>query len=78
MFTRAGKKNTRNKDFQFWQQHNHPVELNTNEIMDNRLNYVHNNPIEAGFVSKPEDWIWSSAREYAGERSGLLELVFIE
>jgi hypothetical protein len=78
MFKRAGQKNIRNKDFQFWQQHNHPVELGTNEMMEDRLNYIHNNPVEAGFISRPEDWVWSSAREYAGERTGLLELVFIE
>jgi REP element-mobilizing transposase RayT len=78
MFKRAGKKNVRNNDFQFWQQHNHPVELNTNTMMEDRLNYIHNNPVEGGFVSKAEDWIWSSAREYTGERTGLLKLLFIE
>jgi hypothetical protein len=38
------------------------VELNTNTMMKDRLNYIHNNPVEGGFVSKAEDWIWSSAR----------------
>jgi putative transposase len=78
MFKRAGKKNVRNNDFQFWQQHNHPVELNSNEMMDGRLDYIHNNPVEAGFVSKAEDWIWSSARDYAEEGKGPIELLFIE
>jgi len=31
MFERAGKKNKRNHDFQFWQQHNHPIELWSNK-----------------------------------------------
>lgn len=51
MFERAGKKNKRNNSFQFWQQHNHPIELSTNEMIDQRLEYVHHNPVEAGFVS---------------------------
>ncbi|MCV9388649.1 transposase [Reichenbachiella ulvae] len=40
MFERAGKKNKRNGDFQLWQQHNHPIELSTNEMIDQRLEYL--------------------------------------
>ncbi len=36
----SGIKNERNKYFQFWQQHNHPIELNTNEMIDQRLTYI--------------------------------------
>ena len=53
LMKRAGAKNERNKDFQFWQQHNHPIELSTNEMIDQRLDYTHNNPVEAGFVEEP-------------------------
>ena len=77
MMERAGKKNKRNSDFQFWQQHNHPILLDTNELLEQRLNYVHDNPVEAGFVSEPGDWLWSSARQYEGEQ-GFLEIQFIE
>ena len=47
MFERAGKKNKRNSNFQFWQQHSHPIDLRTNEMIDQRLAYIHNNPVEA-------------------------------
>ncbi|MBI5200293.1 MAG: transposase [Elusimicrobia bacterium] len=30
------------------------------------LKYIHNNPIRAGMVAKPEEWPYSSARAYAG------------
>ena len=50
MFERAGKKNKRNNSFQFWQQHNHPIELSNYEMASQRLQYVHNNPVDAGFV----------------------------
>lgn len=76
MFERAGKKNKRNAAYQFWQQHNHPIELSTNHMIVQRLSYVHRNPVEAGFVFRPEDWVWSSARQYAGE-SGDIQLSYL-
>jgi putative transposase len=78
MFMKAGKDNIRNNDFQFWQQHNHPIELSTNEMMEQRLEYIHNNPVAAGFVEAPEYWEWSSAKDYFGIGKGRLDLIFIE
>jgi REP element-mobilizing transposase RayT len=77
MMERAGKKNSNNKSFQFWQQDNHPIELWDNYMMEQKLNYIHENPVIAGIVSKPEDYIYSSARDYAGEQ-GLLEIKLIQ
>jgi hypothetical protein len=76
MFSRAGKKNSRNQIYQFWMQHNHPIALSTNQMQVQRLAYIHNNPVNAGFVSRAEDWIWSSARQYQGEL-GILNVDFI-
>ncbi|MBK7690957.1 MAG: hypothetical protein IPJ31_07525 [Bacteroidetes bacterium] len=42
--------------FQFWQQHNQPIVLDNNFLIDQKVEYIHNNPVEAGFVEKPEDW----------------------
>ena len=64
MGERAGKKNRKNIDFQLWQQHNHPIELSTVAMTEQRLDYVHNNPVEAGFVNDPSSWVWSSCRAY--------------
>ncbi|TRX51580.1 transposase [Fulvivirga sp. M361] len=77
MFERAGKKNKRNLDFQLWQQHNHPVELSTNEMMDQRLDYIHNNPMEAGFVDDLVAWEWSSCMSYERQVGGKLAIVFV-
>lgn len=77
MMERAGKKNGNNNDWQFWQQHNHPIELSSNEMMDQRLSYLHMNPVVAGFVSQAAHWKYSSAIDYTtGE--GLLDICFIE
>lgn len=52
MFERAGRKNLNNKRFQFWQQHNHPIELFPNEMMDQKLHYL---PVrQAGIHENPE------------------------
>ncbi len=77
MMQRAGKWNGNNKDFQFWQQDNHPIELVDNYMLDQKLTYLHNNPVESGYVSNPEDYTYSSARDYCGEK-GLLDIQLIE
>jgi hypothetical protein len=43
----AGLDNSNNRGFQLWQQHNQPIELSTNQMIDQRLHYIHNNPVEA-------------------------------
>ena len=77
MFYSAGKYNPNNNDYQFWIQNNHPVQLSTPEMMQQRINYIHNNPVEAGFVCEPQHWKWSSAHDYCGGTQGLLELVML-
>ncbi|WP_262713337.1 hypothetical protein [Algoriphagus aquimarinus] len=37
------------------------------------MNYIHENPVRAGIVEKPEDYLYSSARNYAGMK-GLIEV----
>jgi putative transposase len=77
MFERAGKKNSNNSVYQFWQQHNHPIELSSNLIMQQKLDYVHANPVVAGIVSEPEQFIYSSAMDYSGGK-GRVKIKFIE
>jgi len=77
MFKRAGRNNANNANYQLWQQHNQPIELNTNEKINQRVHYLHMNPVKAGFVTQPEDWQYSSARQYAG-RQGFLDLEMVE
>jgi len=74
MMQNAGLNNSNNNDFQFWQQHNQPIVLDNNELIDQKVNYIHNNPVEAGFVAKPEDWLYSSAIDFTLKVKGLLEL----
>ena len=73
MFKRAGKRNTNNTKYQFWQQHNQPIVLSNPIIFEQKLNYIHNNPIESGFVESPEDYLYSSAKDYS-EQKGLVNI----
>ncbi|WCT13051.1 REP-associated tyrosine transposase [Mucilaginibacter jinjuensis] len=73
LFNRAGEYNPNNEYYQFWQQDNHPIELWTNDVMDQKLNYIHDNPVTAGWLDLPEHYLYSSARSYAGEQ-GLINI----
>jgi REP element-mobilizing transposase RayT len=77
-FVAAGTLNSNNDDFQLWQQNNHPLVLNNPEIAHQKLDYIHYNPVEAGFVLLPEDYLYSSAKDYYTTTKGLLDIVFME
>jgi putative transposase len=77
IFKSAGTTNERNNEYQFWQQDNHPVECDTNEITETRLKYVHENPVRAGIVLEPYWYKYSSAIDYYTNEKGLLEIDFI-
>ncbi len=76
IFKKAGERNSNNKNYQFWRQDYHPIELSTNKIMEQRLDYLHNNPVEAGIVDEAAQYLYSSARNYSGMK-GLLNVEFI-
>jgi putative transposase len=58
LFERAGKQNNNNTHYQFWLQSNQPIELATNEIIEQRIDYIHNNPVVAGVVLSPEHYLY--------------------
>jgi putative transposase len=69
IFTLAGTDNPNNKDFQLWKSDNRPIELYTFDVMKQKLQYIHNNPVKAGFVAMPEHWLYSSAGAYMNMES---------
>lgn len=60
-FARGRKEKQR---FQIWNHDNHPIELYSEKVVIQKLRYIYDNPVRAGFVSKPEDWLYSSASNY--------------
>ena len=77
MMRKTGTRNSNNKDFQFWQQDNHPIELLNAGMIHQKLEYIHNNPVVAGIVRKPEDYIYSSAGDYCGKK-GLIDVILVD
>ena len=73
-FKKAAKRNSNNTTNQFWQQHNQPIELWSNEVIDQKINYIHNNPVEAGFVENDYEYLYSSARDYC-DIKGLVKIL---
>ncbi len=78
MMEKAGKENTNNCGFQLWQQHNHPIVLVNQDIMHQKLDYLHNNPAAAGLFEKPEDWSYSSAKDYYTGIKGMIDILLID
>ncbi|MDP4264019.1 MAG: transposase [Bacteroidota bacterium] len=78
IFRGKGEANSRNKKYQFWRQDNHPKECYSAAFTAQKINYIHNNPVEAGIVDKPEEYLYSSARDYYYQKKcGLLDIVFL-
>lgn len=86
IFTEAGSRNSRNKSFQFWRQslsrtccgNNHPVVFYSPAFTLQKLNYLHHNPVDAGWVAQPEHYLYSSANVYVtGTKCGLLKIEFL-
>lgn len=78
IFKQCGSQNSHNTHYQFWQQDNHPKELYSPAFSVQKLEYIHNNPVVAGLVDRPQDYLYSSARDYSGmKKAGLLEIEWL-
>ena len=64
-------------DYQVWQEGFHPQEIMGEEMLSQKLEYIHGNPVRAGWVERPEDWLYTSARNYL-EMEAVLEIDAIE
>lgn len=76
-FQFAAKIHSKTEEYKFWQDGFHPVILETNSLMEIKLDYVHHNPVEAGIVFEPQNYVLSSAIDYSGG-IGCINVVFLE
>ena len=65
-FEFAAKRHKRNEKYQIWTHENHAEEIWSNKFIDQKVEYIHQNPVRAGFVQRAEEYLYSSARAYAG------------
>ena len=59
------RKHKRNSKFQVWTHENHAIYLYSNNFICEKIEYIHNNPVRTCIVQNPEDYLYSSARNYA-------------
>jgi putative transposase len=62
----------RTNDYQVWQEGSHPQAIVTDHAMEQKIEYVQNNPVKRGWVTAPEHWCYSSAREWLDGAQPLL------
>jgi len=60
-FKQYGIQSPQKQEYQIWKHDNHPFWLESAWMIDQKENYIHNNPVEAGFVNEPHEWRLSSA-----------------
>ena len=73
-FSFEANRTKRGKDYKFWQDGYHAKEIETIGFLEQKLDYVHNNPVESGIVLSPEEYLYSSAKNYAGHPEKLIEV----
>ena len=56
--------NKRDRKFQVWKRNSLRIPLWSNKVFDQKLNYIHQNPVRAGLCNQPEDYKYSSASYY--------------
>jgi hypothetical protein len=61
------------RGYQLWQEGNQPVLISSEDLMRQKLEYMHTNPVRRGYVNDPTEWRYSSARNYAGGE-GLMQV----
>lgn len=75
-FKLATESHSRNKNFQLWQYGNHAEEIYSEKFMWSKINYIHFNPVRAGIVLRPQDYIYSSSSNYI-DNSGIIKIELV-
>ncbi len=71
LFKRAHKTQS---TYQVWEEGHHPQLIESEDVMRQKLDYIHQNPVKRGYVDLPEHWRYSSARNYL-DQPGLIEVI---
>ena len=73
-FKIASSKRTKtwNRNSPLWQPRSYDRNIRDADEFDEKLDYIHNNPVKRNLCAPPEDWNWSSCRHYTtGEDCGV-------
>ncbi len=75
-FQFAARTDFKSDQYKFWQTGFHPISLESAKFIDQKLNYIHQNPVQAGLITQEEFYTYSSAIDYWGG-TGLIEVILI-
>jgi len=67
-------KATRKQEYKIWMDRFDDVIISTERMMGIKVNYIHYNPVKAGLVERPEDWKYSSARNYLLDDHSIIKI----
>ena len=73
LFKKAALTHNHNKNYQIWTRDNHAELIYTEKFIDQKLDYIHENPVRVEWVQHPEDYLYSSASNYIND-SGVLNV----
>jgi len=62
---------------QIWTHENHAEHIFSQQFIEQKITYIHNNPVRAGIVAKPYDYLYSSARNYA-DLENLIDVIKVD
>jgi putative transposase len=68
------KMHKKESEHQVWQEGMHPEQITSIEMLNQKIEYIHYNPVKRGLVAEPEHWIYSSAGDFILNRKGLIDL----
>jgi len=71
-YHRAGHK--KDSAFQVWQEGFHPEEIGSAEMLRQKIDYIHYNPVRRGYVARPEHWLYSSAAQLLRGERGVIDV----
>ncbi|MEO9805187.1 MAG: transposase [Reichenbachiella sp.] len=75
-FSFEARRTGRAKNFKLWKDDNHAILIDNSIDIWEKINYVHENPVQARWVDHVADYVYSSAGDYAGKKGlVLLDLV---
>ena len=78
IFEKAAQKRSVNQNYKVWQDEYHPIALKSGKWFNQKLQYVHANPVRKGFVEKPEAWKYSSARNWLFNDHGIIKITKLD
>lgn len=77
MFSKACEHLARDQKYKVWQDGYHAEMLDSEQFTYQKLNYIHNNPVVDRIVEYPEEYLFSSARNYA-DKEAFLDIVVLQ